>query len=198
MVKITYITVDSIYNPNKPPNYELLVNPYKGKNVLILFSDCYEYNTSGLKSESAGVLRPYNMFGYKKQKGYTQPFTCGIPTYNYFTKSSFDSLDNDSKHINNALKRIQRIIKRFEITQIIFFADKNGIFIGDLYPLQEDIRKFITKQIYLLNDEVREDIIIVSNTKVDNEDLVPIMEIPEEDEETRQRIFEELENEINF
>ena len=120
------------------------------KNTLFIFDDNvdeYNKNIEDIKDNGLSNIRKYNEFGT-----YAKISSAGIIMGSSFN-NGFSVFDNNVKNIiDRSITDIKRTIIENNYNEIYFSSDENGDIKPSYYNVSKDIIKYVSEQIFLLND----------------------------------------------
>jgi len=130
---------------NKEGDFNWMIKQKEYSNVLFLFNDNYENFNNCFPGAGNAIMRQYN-----KHSLLQITKSAGIPTgsINY---GGFGFLSIFAKEwIDIAFHDIHDLLSTHEYDSVIFSADKNGKIGNSIFTFSEDVRDYITEQIYTL------------------------------------------------
>jgi len=138
---------------------EIISNIYKGreqvgdfywmyhqdeyKDVLFIFNDNEEYHNTNRRGAGNAIMRKYNKYNYNLDR----PRSAGIPT-GTLKDGGYNELNSHViVQVDNAIKEIKEIIKKYNYKKICYSAEKDGVVGTGIFTVGRSVLEYITVQI---------------------------------------------------
>jgi len=134
-------------NKEEYGDFYWMINTGYYQDTLFIFDDNVDDYNTDIEGHGLLKIKKYNEFGT-----FEKISSAGIIMGNSFN-NSFNKLDDKTKNIiDRSINDIKKLIIEYNFKEIYYLSDKDGLIKSSFYYPNKDIIKYVSEQLYLLND----------------------------------------------
>ena len=128
---------------NEYGDFNWMIKQPQYSDVLFIYNDDIENKETNKKGKGNAIIRPFNKYNNKIVK----PRSAGIPTGS-IKFGGFKELNNETKKIiEDSIEIIKEITVKYNYKTVMYSSRLDGIIGSGIFEINEDVKKFITKEI---------------------------------------------------
>ncbi len=137
------ITGTIFTNKNEIGDFMWMKDQKEYNNSLFIFNDNTEYHNTNKRGGGNAIMRKYNKYNTSLDK----PISAGIPTGSLENGGFMEFNQEVKKIIDESFEEIKELITKYNYTEIIYSADKNGSLGTNIFEVNKDVINYITNLI---------------------------------------------------